>query len=179
MRKERGFSLIEMMMAVALVAALVAVALPSYRSITADMRRHEAIQAMSKIHQREHLYIASAREHAWEMGAGVGGMNIARELEGWRCGAKADGEPAKCENSHFEIHLVLDPIDRPDYSDPADPDARKRVRWAVVAIPKAGGSNAGGDRFGIEDNGSRPNWAADSAGWDFSAWARTGSWASK
>lgn len=177
MKSQSGFTIIELMITLAIIAVLTVVVYPVYRGIIADIHRNDAIQAMAKIYDREHLYLNDARQHAWETGAGAGGMNIAHQLAGWSCPSKAAGQPAKCENKHFEIRLVLDPIDLPDYSDPTDPNARKRVRWAIVAIPKAGGSNEGKDRFGMMDTGSKPNWAANSAGWDFAAWAKTGSWA--
>lgn len=178
MKKEHGFSLIEMMVVVAIMGILLVVVLPSYRWLMADIHRSEAIQALAKIHDRENLYLVSARFNSWEMMGGVGGMNIAEDLarDGWACKAKIDGEPAKCENAHFELRLVLDPIDQPDYSDPTDPNARKRVRWAAVAIPKTGGSNEGEDRIGLEDTGAKSKWAAASGGWDFTAWAKTGTW---
>jgi type IV pilus assembly protein PilE len=55
-RRSRGFTLIELMIAVAVVAILAAVALPSYLDSVRKGRRAEAFQAISAVQQAQERY---------------------------------------------------------------------------------------------------------------------------
>lgn len=59
MRKDRGFSLIELMVVVAIIAILAAIALPSYRRYVVRTNRTEATTALSDLAAREERYYYS------------------------------------------------------------------------------------------------------------------------
>lgn len=58
-RRNRGFTLIEMMIVVVIVAILAAVALPAYQSQMRKSRRAEAVSALSQIQQAQERFRAS------------------------------------------------------------------------------------------------------------------------
>jgi type IV pilus assembly protein PilE len=69
--KARGFSLIELMIAVAIVGILVAIAVPSYQNHLRKGRRAEAQAFISQVALKEQQYLLDARQYA------VGGSAIA------------------------------------------------------------------------------------------------------
>jgi type IV pilus assembly protein PilE len=64
MRKRNGFSLIELMIALAIVAILAAIALPSYREYVLRSNRRAAQTSMVDIANREQQYFAANRAYA-------------------------------------------------------------------------------------------------------------------
>jgi len=63
-RLRRGFTLIELMITVAVVAILAAIALPSYNLFMKKSRRGEAEAALMDIAQREQQYLLDTRTYA-------------------------------------------------------------------------------------------------------------------
>jgi type IV pilus assembly protein PilE len=74
MRHQRGFTLIELMIAVVVVAILAAVALPSFMDSIRKSRRSEAFGALSNIQQAQERWRANNAAYTAEMGAS--GLNI-------------------------------------------------------------------------------------------------------
>ena len=74
MRHHRGFTLIELMIAVVVVAILAAVALPSFMDSIRKSRRSEAFGALSNIQQAQERWRANNAAYTAEMGAS--GLNI-------------------------------------------------------------------------------------------------------
>ena len=62
--RNSGFSLIELMVAVAIVAILAAIALPSYAAFMKRSRRADTEAAMVDIAQREQQYLLDTRTYA-------------------------------------------------------------------------------------------------------------------
>lgn len=64
MAKARGFSLIEVMIAVAIVGILVAIALPSYQNHLRKTRRADAQAFLTQVAQKQQQYLLDARTYA-------------------------------------------------------------------------------------------------------------------
>ena len=62
--RTRGFTLVELMMVVAIVAILAAIALPSYAYFMRKSRRADAEATLMDIAQREQQYLNDARAYA-------------------------------------------------------------------------------------------------------------------
>ena len=64
MKKNRGFTIIEILVVVAIVAILAAVAFPSYQNHLRKARRADAQSALMDIANREQQYLLDARSYA-------------------------------------------------------------------------------------------------------------------
>lgn len=60
----RGFTLIELMISIVVLAIIVAVALPSYQSATRKSRRGEAISALAALQQAQERYRSGSPSYA-------------------------------------------------------------------------------------------------------------------
>jgi type IV pilus assembly protein PilE len=72
MRRERGFTLIEMMIVVAVVAILAAVGYPSYRDHVARGQRSQGQQVLLDLAQRQEQYLLDRRQYNSDPGASPG-----------------------------------------------------------------------------------------------------------
>ena len=75
MRSGRGFSLIELMIALVVAAILLAVAFPSYRDHVRRGARSSGQQFLTDIAQRQEPYFLDQRQYASALGSGAGGLN--------------------------------------------------------------------------------------------------------
>jgi len=78
MRTSRGFTLIELMIVVAIVALLAAVGFPSYRTHVAKGQRSAGQQLMADIAQRQEQFLLDQRRYATSFGAGALGLGMSR-----------------------------------------------------------------------------------------------------
>ena len=69
MKKRRGFTLIEVMIVVAILAGIAAVAYPSYRSYVIRANRSAAQSFMLEVAARQERYLLDARTYAADMTA--------------------------------------------------------------------------------------------------------------
>jgi type IV pilus assembly protein PilE len=76
MFRERGFTLIELMIVVAVVAILAAVAYPSYQDHIARGQRSQGQQLLSDIAQRQEQFLLDGRRYATAFGTGGLGMQM-------------------------------------------------------------------------------------------------------
>jgi type IV pilus assembly protein PilE len=65
--KTRGFTLIELIIAVAVVGILVAIAVPSYQNHLRKARRADAQGFITQIAQRQQQYLLDARTYAYNL----------------------------------------------------------------------------------------------------------------
>lgn len=70
MRKWRGFTLVELMIALVIIAILAAIAVPSYRESVKRGNRRAAQSAMMDIVNLEHQYFAANRVYATKAALG-------------------------------------------------------------------------------------------------------------
>ena len=76
MHHDRGFTLIELMIVVAVVALLAVVGYPSYRDHIARSQRSQGQQLLSDIAQRQEQYLLDRRQYATAFGTGAGGLSM-------------------------------------------------------------------------------------------------------
>ena len=95
-----GFTLIEMMIVVAVITLLASIAYPSYMAYTKRAKRSDAQQLMQEISLKEGQYILDARSYTTTIG--TGGLNINRQ--GWDCTTT----PANCTNPNYTISVAMD-----------------------------------------------------------------------
>lgn len=115
MNKLRGFTLLELMIAVAIVGILAAVALPSYRSHVSTVNRSAAQQLLLSAVQKEQQYFLDAREFIKLVDST--GLNLAptvppnpaattpppvRTEQGWGCTTATS-----CDNANFTVEISV------------------------------------------------------------------------
>ena len=76
MRRRSGFTLIELMIVLAVIGILTAVALPSYRSYIARGIRSQGQQFLIDLSQRQEQYFLDARAYATDLGTTPGLINL-------------------------------------------------------------------------------------------------------
>ena len=92
-----GFTLIELMIVVAVVTILGSIAYPSYTRYVARSKRSDAQQLMQEISLKEGQYILDARQYTTALDST--GLNINRQ--GWSC------TPASCTNPNYTIAVAI------------------------------------------------------------------------
>jgi type IV pilus assembly protein PilE len=111
MKANRGVTLIELMIVVAVVAILGAVAYPSYQAYIIRANRSAAQQLMLKIASREEQYRLDARVYTVTVG-GTGGLNIVED--GWDCTTTVT--QCTSNNGRYTITVALDAGPPPGYT---------------------------------------------------------------
>ena len=113
-----GFTLMELMIVIAILSVLVAVAIPSYRQYNMKANRSTAAQILLNISNRQEQYILDARAYTDVLGSS--GLNIAQD--GWTC----SNTPATgCTNSFYRATVAVTAGTPPTYTVTAVPDATK------------------------------------------------------
>ena len=76
----RGFTMIEVLIGVAIVAILVTVALPSYSNVTVRVNRSAAAQFMMDVANRQEQYMLDRRTYTATIGTGGLGMTPGKDV---------------------------------------------------------------------------------------------------
>jgi type IV pilus assembly protein PilE len=94
MKKQTGFTLIELMIVVAVIGLIAMVAIPSYNSQTQKARRSDAQQLMLDIANKQQQYLMDARQYT------TSPATLSITKDGWTCSA------ANCTNSFYTVTVV-------------------------------------------------------------------------
>lgn len=104
-RRQPGFSLIEVMVVVAVLGILSAIAFPSYQDYVRRGHRSSAEQLIMEIASKQGQYILDARAYTDIIGAGTNGLNIANR-DGWTCTTTSTAP--QCSNSYYTLAITVD-----------------------------------------------------------------------
>jgi type IV pilus assembly protein PilE len=74
----KGFTLVELLIAVAIMGILMAIAVPNYTEYMVKATRSSAQQFLLDVAQRQEQYLLDNRQYATKLGAGGLGINMAR-----------------------------------------------------------------------------------------------------
>jgi len=126
-----GFTLIELMIVVAVITILASVAYPSYIAYTSRAKRSDAQQMMQEIALKEGQYILDARSYTATIG--TGGLNINRS--GWTC-------TTNCTNPGYTVSVTVDNTTTP-------------FSYTITATPVSGSSQANDGTLNLTNTGAR------------------------
>ena len=138
-RAARGFTLVELMVTVAIVSILLSIAVPSYSLYMKQSRRSEAESALMDIAQREQTYLLDQRAYAGSLAA-LGNYALPADVQAYFT-------PSFCQAAPPAACTAL----------PASP----LVFW-VVLTPTAGTAQVGDYTLAIDNTGAKV--AVDSSG---------------
>jgi len=114
MRRQPGFTLIELMITVAIIAILAAIAYPSYSSYTKRSNRSAAEQLMLEIANREERFMADNRSYTQALDNT--GLNMTNTLntQGWTCATASS--ITTCSNNFYSISVSALTTTPPGYT---------------------------------------------------------------
>jgi len=135
-----GFTLIEMMIVVAIIITLAAVAIPSYKNYNLRAHRSEAGQLLLAIQNREEQYILDARMYSNVLGSS--GLNIASS--GWTC---TPATATTCTNPFYTVSVS---VPSPQTTPPS---------YTISAVPQ--GYQADDGTLTLNSDGTRARSAGD------------------
>jgi type IV pilus assembly protein PilE len=100
---QSGFTLIEVLIVVAIIGVIAAFAFPAYQDNVRKARRSDAQQLMVQISNRQEQYILDARSYSADPTV----LGVARE--GWTC------VTANCSNNFYTVTITLEAGPPPGY----------------------------------------------------------------
>ena len=130
MRVARGFTLIELMIVVAVIALLATIAYPSYNNYLARSRRADAQQFIMQMDSRQKQILIEQRAYATAPNA----LNVASS--GWTCTA------ASCTNAFYTVTF-----------NPAVDNAATPPSYTICAVPA--GTQASDGTLTLDSTGAK------------------------
>lgn len=137
MGTQRGFSLIELMIGVAITALVAGVGIPAYQNVVRKVALSDVNQAFANISSRQAQYYLDARKFGGSlMNASLaGGIALEKDLaqRGYVCADDNAEDPTGtvCQGKHFTIYFA------------AAPERIVFSGWAAVAVPTSTGAFKG------------------------------------
>ena len=95
-RQSAGFTLIELMITVAVIGILAAIVYPNYQSYIIRAQRSVAQQLMLNITSREEQFLLDSRQYTSTLSGGI----FTTPPEGWTCTA------GTCSNGRYDVTVV-------------------------------------------------------------------------
>jgi type IV pilus assembly protein PilE len=123
----QGFTLIELMITVAIVGIIAMVAIPSYSSYVRKGERSRAQQLMLEIANKEQQYMTDARAYTATLGSG--GLNISREK--WTC-------TTNCVGERYTVSVTVSSGPPPSFTITATPTAASQTDDGTLTLTSAG-----------------------------------------
>ncbi|MGH8223152.1 MAG: type IV pilin protein [Woeseiaceae bacterium] len=145
MGKKQGFTLIELMITVAIVGILATIAYPSFDGYMKRSRRADAQQLLAAIANREAQYLLDSRMYTNVIGAT--GLNA--NTERWTCAPTA--APTTCSNLYYDVTVAIDNAATPPTFAATATAKGTQVSDGVLAINQAGAKTrqvSGGPNLG-------------------------------
>lgn len=136
MKKQTGFTLIELMIVVTVIGIIALIAVPSYNNQTKKARRSDAQQLMMDVANRQQQYLLDARQYTTSFTA----LNIAKD--GWTCTA------ANCSNNFYTVTIAADNTATPP-------------NFMVTAVPSGSQADDGNltlNSLGAKTRAGTPGW---------------------
>ena len=136
MTNAKGFTLIEVMIVVAIVTILTVIGYPAYRNQVASAQRSAAKILLMELSNREAQYLSYTRQYASNFDStGLNFTTTANDM-GWSCAVTS------CENNNYTVAVVVDNNDTPP-------------TFTFTAQPKSTGMNKGEASLTIDQTGRK------------------------